>query len=113
VIVAIVCVLFLFLTAYLVWILLSIRKGKKALTLLQETLKNKHRIILYLSKKAGQRQLKITIMEDLEIDTKVMKNCVKTLKEETIITESKDAITLTNFGKNYAKVFLEKEVSDG
>ena len=59
--------------------------------------------------KKEERVLKISILEKLNISPDVLKNCIKELTEEQLITETDESVTLTAFGTQYHEVFLKKE----
>lgn len=61
----------------------------------------------------NKSQYKMKLMEDLSIDIEMMKVCVAQLKGEKLVTEQAHAITLTDFGKKYAQVYVEQTGTKG
>lgn len=59
--------------------------------------------------KKEERVLKISVLEKLNISPDVLKNCIKKLTEEQLITETDESITATAFGTQHYEVFLKKE----
>lgn len=73
----------------------------------------KMKILGTLMKIRNKSQYKMKLMEDLMIEIEMMKICVGQLKDEKLITESAHAITLTDFGKKYAQVYVDHEEENG
>jgi predicted transcriptional regulator len=85
------------------------KKKEAQIKTMDSVVKNKYKILTYLDNIKRKTEYKMKVMEALSIEIEPMKMCVKQLKEEKLITEDANSISLTDFGKNFAQVFVKGE----
>jgi len=80
-----------------------------------ERLSNSHaykmRILSHLLSKPKSSDYKMTIMETLNIGIEMMKICDDQLANEKLVTTAAHTLTLTDFGKKYAKIYAEEALN--
>jgi hypothetical protein len=72
----------------------------------------KMKILGNLLKMKNKSNYKARLMEELSMEIEMLKVCVAQLKAEKLITESPHFLTLTDFGKKYAQVYVEQELKN-
>ena len=70
------------------------------------------KILGNLMKAKNKTNYKATLMEELSMEIEMLKLCVAQLKTEKLITEAPHTLTLTDFGKKYAKVYVEQDLKN-
>jgi len=71
----------------------------------------KMRILCHLLGKKNSSDYKMSLMETLNIEIEMFKICVDQLTNEKLATAAAHTLTLTDFGKKYAKIYAEEEVN--
>jgi len=104
---SLICVAVILAICYFIYQYRIAQRLKKQLQNIDSVLKNKYRILTYLDGKKGKQFYKMKIMEDLSLGIEPMKMCIKQLKAEKLVTEDANCVALTEFGKNFAKVFVK------
>ena len=69
----------------------------------------KMKILGNLMKNKNKTNYKARLMEELDMEIAMLKICVGQLKAEKLITEGPHVLTLTDFGKKYAQVYVDQE----
>ena len=87
-------------------------KAKEKIDRLEGAQIFKMRILGNLMKMKNKTNYKARLMEELDMEIAMLKICVGQLKREKLITEGPHVLTLTDFGKKYAKVYVEQELND-
>lgn len=70
----------------------------------------KMKILGKLLKIKNKTTYKAVLMEELSMEIEMLKVCVAQLKKEKLITEGPHVLTLTDFGKKYAQVYVQQEL---
>ena len=104
---ALLCVVVIISIVYFVYTYKESKRKEAQIKTMDTVLQKKYMILKYLNKIRGKSTYKIKVMEDLSLEIEPMKMCVKLLKEEKLITEDANCIALTDFGKNFAQVFVK------
>jgi len=72
----------------------------------------KMRILGNLLRMKNKTNYKARLMEELSMEIEMMKVCVAQLKAEKLITGGPHVLTLTDFGKQYAQVYVQQQLKD-
>jgi len=67
----------------------------------------KNKILKNLLNSKNKTNYKARLMEELSMEIEMLKVCVIQLKSEKLITEGPHVLTLTDFGKKYAQVYVK------
>ena len=67
----------------------------------------KNKILKNLLNSKNKTNYKARLMEELSMEIEMLKVCVLQLKSEKLITEGPHVLTLTDFGKKYAQVYVK------
>jgi predicted methyltransferase len=110
---ALLCVVVVISGAYFIYTYHENKRKEAQIKTMDTVLQKKYMILKYLNRIRGKSTYKMKVMEDLSLEIEPMKMCVTQLKEEKLITEDANCIALTDFGKNFAQVFVKGGRKDG
>jgi hypothetical protein len=92
-------------------------RNKRAIAERIERLEGAHifkmKILGHLLKRRNRTDYRMRIVEELSMEIEMFKLCVKQLTEEKLIASgSPHTLTLTDFGKKFAQVYVEQKLED-